>query len=77
MTYFRKKFYSWQKGVPDEVKAIYAGYDILNEHPLFSLLDGTIIEKTSHLGEKDSYACVTKTGDIYVNPKASLCCIFF
>lgn len=72
MTYFRKKFYSWQKGVPDEVKAIYAGYDILNEHPLFSLLDGTIIEKTSHLGEKDSYACVTKTGDIYVNPKARL-----
>lgn len=67
MAYFRRKYYYRDEDIPKETKALYAGYDLIKEHPLFSSLDGTITEKTAHMDSKKSYACVTKNGDIFVN----------
>ena len=58
--------------MPKGLKALYAGNEILREHPLFSQLRGTISARTSHLSEKNSIACVTKSGDIYTNISADL-----
>ena len=42
MAYFRRKFYYNENNMPDGLKPIYAGFDLLQSHPLFSQLDGTI-----------------------------------
>ena len=42
MAYFRKKFYYNENNMPDGLKPIYAGFDLLQSHPLFSQLEGTI-----------------------------------
>lgn len=72
MAYLRRKYYYREEDIPKGLTALYAGFDILKEHPLFSQLDGTIIPKTSHLYRKESIACVTKSGEIYVNFSANL-----
>lgn len=72
MAYLRKKYYYRESDIPQDLKAIYAGYDILQANPLFSQLDGTIITGTAHLSQKKSIACVTKNGDIFVNMHATL-----
>ena len=45
MAYFRRKFYYNENNMPDGLKPIYAGFDLLQSHPLFSQLDGTIAVK--------------------------------
>lgn len=72
MAYLRKKYYYNENDIPKELLALYNGYDILCRHPLFSMLDGTIIPKGSHLNGKGSIACVTKFGDVFVNITAKL-----
>ncbi|MBO5153255.1 MAG: hypothetical protein J6C00_02745 [Eubacterium sp.] len=72
MAYLRRKYYSKDEDMPKGLYSLYAGYEILREHPLFSQLRGTISAKTSHLSEKNSISCVTKNGDIYVNISADL-----
>lgn len=72
MAHLRRKYYYKETEIPSGLKSVYAGYDTLQKHPLFSQLDGTIITKASHLADKDSIACVTKNGEIYVNMQAKL-----
>ena len=72
MAYIRKKFYYKEKDIPQGLRTLYAAYDKLQENPLFSKLNGTIIAKTSHLSEKGSISCVTKNGDIFANISAEL-----
>ena len=49
MAYFRRKFYYNENNMPDGLKPIYAGFDLLQSHPLFSQLDGTIAVRNAHL----------------------------
>ena len=72
MAYLRKKYYCRDEDIPKELSALYAGFDILQQHPLFSQLKGTITAKTSHLRGKKAIACVTKNGDIFVNIDSGL-----
>ena len=72
MAYLRRKYYYRDEDIPKGLKALYAGFSILEEHPLFSQLEGTITPKTSHLSSKESIACVTKSGEIFVNIAADL-----
>ncbi len=72
MAYLRKKYYYREEDMPRELKNLYAGFDILKEHPLFSQLDGTIEAKTSHLCGRECIACVTKSGNIFANIDADL-----
>ena len=72
MAYLRRKYYYRDDDIPKGLKALYAGFSILEEHPLFSQLEGTITPKTSHLSGKESIACVTKSGEIFVNIAANL-----
>lgn len=72
MAYLRKKYYFRDEDIPKEFSALYAGFDILQQHPLFSQLKGTITAKTSHLRGKKAIACVTKNGDIFVNIDSGL-----
>lgn len=72
MAYLRRKYYYRDDDIPKGLKALYAGFSILEEHPLFSQLEGTITPKTSHLNGKESIACVTKSGEIFVNKAAGL-----
>lgn len=72
MAYIRKKFYYKEKDIPQGLKTLYVAYDKLQENPLFSKLNGTVIPKTSHLSEKGSISCVTKNGDIFANISAEL-----
>lgn len=72
MAYLRKKYYCRDEDIPKELSALYAGFDILQQHPLFSQLKGTITTKTSHLRGKKAIACVTKNGVIFVNIDSGL-----
>lgn len=72
MAYLRRKYYYKEKDIPADIMSVYAGYDKIQANPLFSQLDGTIITKGSHLTSKDSIACVTKNGDIFLNAQAKL-----
>ena len=72
MAYFRRKFYYNENNMPDGLKPIYAGFDLLQSHPLFSQLDGTIAVRNAHLSNHNSLACVTKNGEISVNIHARL-----
>lgn len=72
MAYLRRKYYYRDDDIPKGLKALYAGFSILEEHPLFSQLEGTITPKTSHLCGKESIACVTKSGEIFANISANL-----
>ena len=67
MAYLRKKYYYKNEDIPKGLSALYAGFDILQQHPFFSQLKGTISAKTSHLNGKNTIACVTKNGDIFAN----------
>lgn len=67
MAYLRRKYYYRNEDIPKGLAALYSGFDILQQHPLFSQLKGTITAKTSHLNGKEAIACVTKNGDIYTN----------
>lgn len=66
MAYFKRKYYYREEDIPKELKAIYAGYELLQSHPLFSQLIGTIAVKSSHLNDRESISCVTKNGNIFV-----------
>lgn len=68
MAYLRRKYYYRDEDIPKELKALYAGYEQLQTHPLFSKLLGTITVKSSHLNNKESISCVTKNGDIFAKP---------
>ena len=35
MAYLRRKYYYRDKDVPKELSSLYAGFDSLNNHPLF------------------------------------------
>lgn len=59
MAYFRRKFYYNENNMPDGLKPIYAGFDLLQSHPLFSQLDGTIAVRNAHLSNHSSLACVS------------------
>lgn len=72
MAYLRRKYYYREEDMPKNLASLYAGFDILQRHPLFSQLKGTIIPKASHLSSKKSIACVTKSGDIFANLSANL-----
>ena len=72
MAYLRRKYYYRDKDMPKGLSALYAGFNILQHHPLFSQLKGTIAAKTSHLSGKEAIACVTKNGDIFVNIASGL-----
>lgn len=72
MPYLREKYYYRKEDIPADVLRFRSGYAMIEKYPLFSMLDGIIYEKTSHLNGKGSMACVTKNGDIYVNVRARL-----
>lgn len=72
MAYLRKKYYYKENDIPKGLKSVYAGYEKIQSNPLFSQLDGAIITRGSHLANKDSVACVTKNGDIFLNMQANL-----
>ncbi|MBR7020334.1 MAG: hypothetical protein IKI15_04705 [Lachnospiraceae bacterium] len=72
MPILRKKYFYRDEDIPKELKALYAGYDLIEQHPLFSRLEGFILLRTSHLSGKRSIACVTKEGDIHVNTSVYL-----
>lgn len=65
MAYLRKKYYFRDEDIPKEFSALYAGFDILQHHPLFSQLKGTITAKTSHLRGKKAIPALRKT-EIYL-----------
>ncbi len=66
-----KKYYGNDKP-PVSEQIFYSGYNIIENHPLFKLLDGDIYLKPKHLNGKNSAATVDKKGDIYVNTSAKL-----
>lgn len=72
MAYLRRKYYYRDEDMPKGLASLYAGFDILQRHPLFSQLKGTIAAKTSHLNGKEAIACVTKSGEILANISANL-----
>ena len=72
MAYLRRKYYYRDKDVPKELSSLYAGFDSLNNHPLFSQLKGEIFPKTSHLNGKGAFCCVTKGGEIFSNIASGL-----
>ena len=72
MAYIKKKYYYREEDIPKELAALYNGFDRLEYHPIFSGLSGTVHSKTTHLYSKDSIACVTKDGDVFVNCHAEL-----
>lgn len=72
MAYIRRKYYYREEEIPKSLASLYSGFDILQSHPLFSQLKGTIITKTSHLNGKNAIACVTKNGEIFVNAAVRL-----
>ena len=72
MAYLRRKYYYRDEDMPKGLASLYAGFDILQRHPLFSQLKGTITAKTSHLNGKEAIACVTKSGEIFANISANL-----
>ncbi len=72
MATFRKRYYYRDEDIPKELVALYKGFDIIKSHPLFSKLDGTVVDKSAHLGGKGAIACVTKTGEIFANYKHEL-----
>ena len=67
MVYLRRKYYYRDKDVPKGLTSLYAGFEILNDHPLFSQLKGSISPKASHLNGKGAFCCVTKGGEIFSN----------
>lgn len=72
MAYLRRKYYYRDEDIPVGLSALYTGFSILEEHPLFSQLDGTVLTKSSHLNGRESISCVTRSGDIFVNIEACL-----
>ena len=54
MAYFRRKFYYNENNMPDGLKPIYAGFDLLQSHPLFSQLDGKIAVRKAQLSNHRS-----------------------
>lgn len=72
MAYLRRKYYYRDEDMPKGLASLYAGFGLLEKHPLFSQLGGTVVAKTSHLNCKESISCVTKTGEIYTNIAAGL-----
>lgn len=72
MAYLRKKYYYRDEDMPKGLASLYAGFDILKAHPLFSQLDGTITIKASHLNGKEGIAFVTRSGEIFVNIASGL-----
>ncbi len=72
MANIRRKYYYKNEDIPKGLNAVYAGFDIIMHNPLFSQLHGTIIPKKAHMIGKNSIACVTKNGEIYVNISTDL-----
>lgn len=72
MAYLKRKYYYRDEDVPKGLNSLYTGFDILNDHPLFSQLKGNIFPKASHLNGKDAFCCVTKCGDIFSNITSGL-----
>lgn len=72
MAYLHKKYYYRNEDIPIEMLSLIQGFDILEKNPLFCQLKGEIYPRTSHLKGKDSIACVTRNGDVFVNIGAGL-----
>lgn len=72
MPHLYESFYFRQEDLPESYRCFHVGYTIIEFHPFFSQLSGAIHIKPSHLTGKGSIACVTKKGDIFVNPKVKL-----
>ena len=72
MAFLHRKYFGYNKEIPIEYQNLYAGYDKLSAHPLFSRLKGDIYIKSSHLSGSGAIACVTRSGDVYVNVQAKI-----
>ena len=72
MAFLHRKYFGYNKDTPIEYQNLYAGYDKLSAHPLFSRLKGDIYIKSSHLSGTGAVACVTRNGDVYANVQAKL-----
>ena len=72
MPYLYKKYYCKEEDIPKDLQSLYSGYNILQTHPLMSQLKGYITVKFSHLNDKNSIACVTKNGEIFVKPSPNI-----
>ena len=70
MPHFHHKYY--YHDTPKAIEIIELALSRLSENAIFSSLNGDIYIKTSHLNGRDAIACVTKTGNIYLNTKVKL-----
>ena len=64
---YNTEFHYYKEEIPPRIMIIQQAMDNLNEHFIFSMLDGDIYAKTSHLNGRDAIACVTKEGKVYLN----------
>lgn len=67
MPHFYKKYYNNEKEIPVREKIFYAGYDIIDAHPLFHSMQGNISMKAKQVCGKNGGAVVDRKGNIYVN----------
>ena len=72
MAYLIRKYYCRDEDMPKDLRVFYSGFYILQSHPLFSNLLGTIAVKPLYFKSKDSISCVTKSGDIYVKTNPNI-----
>lgn len=71
MCTFHHKYYYSEQQVPSGYLTLENGYQILSNHPMLSLLAGTIQPKITQQNSK-GYACVTSNGHVYANFNAKL-----
>ncbi len=72
MPYLHTKYYYSKDDMPQGLRNLTEGYQILQGHPLFGQLRGEIYAKNSHLSKKGAKACVTRSGNVFANPGALL-----
>lgn len=72
MPYLHTKYYYSKDDMPQSLRNLTDGYEILQAHPLFGQLRGEIYAKASHLSRKGAKACVTRSGNVFANPAVLL-----
>lgn len=72
MAYLHKKYYFRDEEIPADMRLFFSGFEKLEAHPLFGKLRGDVYTKGSHLNAKGSVACVTRSGDVFVQTGARL-----
>ncbi len=72
MPYLHTKYYYSKDDMPQGLRNLTDGYQILQAHPLFGQLRGEIYAKASHLSRKGAKACVTRSGTVFANPAVLL-----